>query len=583
MKALLVQCPATSPWVPRRQWEPPSVALATIAAQIDNHDVKVLDLAPARKRAIPILMGTLQNERPDVVGFSGMAFQYECNLGMAYLTKQFNPKIKTVLGGYHATLSYDTIEGSAGADYWDFIVRGEGDFSFGELLDSLDVQGRGLDNVSGVSYKTENRQFHHNAPRPLEDVTKIKMPARDKRIIKNFHMYFRRADVIETSRGCLYHCNFCSIHQMYGSSIRQYPLERVLADIEDAYSRGARHIFCTDDNITQNMERFEQLIDGVISLKLKNLHFTTQATVLGFSQHPQVIKKLPKAGFVSIFLGIENASTKNLRAMKKPNNLALIKKAIAELQKENVVVIAGLINGLPDDDPESMRENYRFIKEQGVSSIMDQIMTPYPKTPLRDNMLRDGQIQNLSDFRWYDGYFTNVRTSNLSPEELSFARWKIRREIIGMWWPTKGDWKFFKGYTYVWAFGLRHIIWLNERMLELLFGIEGRYKLQMRHFMQLNDFGIEIPGLERSDSYHPVYGTSDDPFRDTRRSLLKKRLQFSWRKLLQMPHVAAVPQENARRPPQPATLHPSLLAKEQPLDQSESGNSLVTIASSRMQ
>jgi radical SAM superfamily enzyme YgiQ (UPF0313 family) len=496
---------------------------------------------------------------------------------MAYLTKQLDPRIKTALGGYHATLSYDTIEGSPGADYWDFIVRGEGDFSFGELLDSLDAQGRGLDNILGVSYKTENRQFHHNAPRPLEDVSKIKLPARDKRIIKNFHMYFRRADVIETSRGCLYHCNFCSIHQMYGSSIRQYPLERVLADIEDAYSRGARHIFCTDDNITQNMDRFEQLIDGVISLKLKNLHFTTQATVIGFSQRPHVIKKLPKAGFVSIFLGIENASTKNLRAMKKPNTLPAIKKAIAELQKENIVVIAGLINGLPDDDPESMRENYRFIKEQGVSSIMDQIMTPYPKTPLRDNMLRDGQIQNLSDFRWYDGYFANVRTSNLSPEELSFARWKIRREIIGMWRPTKGDWKFFKGYTYVWSFGLRYIIWLNERMLELLFGIEGRYKLQMRHFMQLNDFGIEVPGLKRTDSYHPVYGTSDDPFRDTRRSLLKERLRFDWRKLLAMQHA---PESR----PEPATVVPaSVLPKKQPVGQSGAGDTLVSIASQRMQ
>jgi anaerobic magnesium-protoporphyrin IX monomethyl ester cyclase len=576
MKALLVQCPATSPWVPRRQWEPPSVALATIAAQIDNHDVKVLDLAPTRKRAIPILLETLQNERPDVVGFSGMAFQYDCNLRMAYLTKQLNPRIKTVLGGYHATLSYDTIEGSPGADYWDFIVRGEGDFSFGELLDSLDAHGRGLDNVLGVSYKTENRQFHHNAPRPLEDVTKIKLPARDRRIIKDFHMYFRRADVIETSRGCLYHCNFCSIHQMYGSSIRQYPLERVLADIEDAYSRGARHIFCTDDNITQNMDRFEELIDGVISLKLKNLHFTTQATVIGFSQRPHVIKKLPKAGFVSIFLGIENASTKNLRAMKKPNTLPAIKKAIAELHKENIVVIAGLINGLPDDDPESMRENYRFIKEQGVSSIMDQIMTPYPKTPLRDNMLRDNQIQNLSDFRWYDGYFANVRTSNLSPEELSFARWKIRREIIGMWRPTKGDWKFFKGYTYVWSFGLRYIIWLNERMLELLFGIEGRYKLQMRHFMQLNDFGIEVPGLERTDSYHPVYGTSEDPFRDTRRSLLKKRLRFNWRKLLAMPHT---PESR----PEPSPVVTSSLPKKQPVGQSEAADTLVSIASQRMQ
>jgi radical SAM superfamily enzyme YgiQ (UPF0313 family) len=570
MKALLVQCPATSPWVPRRQWEPPSVALATIAAQTDNHDVKVLDLAPVRKRAVSILMETLRRERPDVVGFSGMAFQYDCNMGMAYLTKQFEPKIKTVLGGYHATLFYDSIEGTPDADYWDYIVRGEGDFTFKELLDSLDSHGRGMDRILGLSYNTEDRHYHHNPSRPLEDVTRIKLPARDKRLLDGFHMYFRKADVIETSRGCLYHCNFCSIHQMYGSSIRQFPLERVLADIEDAYSRGTRHLFCTDDNITQNMDRFEQLIDGIISLKLKNLRFTTQATVIGFSQRPHVIKKMPAAGFVSIFLGIENASTKNLRAMKKPNTLPAIRKAVAELQKEKIVVIAGLINGLPDDDPESMRENYKFIKEQGVTSVMDQIMTPYPKTPLRDDMLRDGRVRNLHDFRWYDGYFSNVRTAAMSPEELSFARWKIRREVIGMWRATKGDWKYFKGYTYLWEFGLRYIIWVNERMLELLFGIEGRYKLQMRHFMKLNDFGIQIPGRERAYSYHPVYGTSEEPFHDTRWSLLKKRVNFAWRELL------------ARRTDRtPAAAAPA--APEKPAFEAGSGDGLVVISTPRTQ
>ncbi len=535
MKALLVQCPATSPWVPRRQWEPPSVALATIAAQIDNHDVKVLDLTPIRKRAVPVLMETLKKERPDVVGFSGMAFQYDTNVGLAYLTKKFDPKIKTVLGGYHATLSYDQIEGTPEADYWDFLVRGEGDFSFGELLDSLDNHGNGMDRVLGISFKTEGRQFQHNGSRPLEDVNKIKLPARHKRLIHDFHMYFRKADVIETSRGCLYHCNFCSIHQMYGSSIRQFPLERVLADIEDAYARGARHIFCTDDNITQNMDRFEQMIDAIAGLKLKDLRFTTQATVVGFSQRPHVVKKMPAAGFVSIFLGIENASTKNLRAMKKPNTLPAIRKAIAALQEEQIVVIAGLINGLPDDDPESMRENYQFVKEQGVTSVMDQIMTPYPKTPLRENMLREGRVQNLSDMRWYDGYFSNVRTATMSPEELNFARWKVRREVIGMWKPTPGDWKFFQGYTYLWAFGLRYIVWLNERFLEATFGIEGRYKLQMQQYMQLNNFNIEIPGRVREGSYHPVYGTTDDPFNDTRWSLLKRRLGFAWKKLLAIP------------------------------------------------
>ena len=59
--------------------------------------------------------------------------------------------------------------------------------------------------------------------------------------------------------------------------------------------------------------------------------------------------------------------------------------------------------------------------------------------------MNDKRVANLSDFRWYDGYFSNVRTHNLSPEELNFVRWKIRREVIGMWRATKGDWKYFQG------------------------------------------------------------------------------------------------------------------------------------------
>jgi hypothetical protein len=92
-----------------------------------------------------------------------------------------------------------------------------------------------------------------------------------------------------------------------------------------------------------------------------------------------------------------------------------------------------------------------------------------------------------------------------------------------MWSPTKGDWKHFKGYTYVWEFGLRYLVWINERMLELLFGLEGRYKLQMRHFLQLNDFKIDVPGRRRA-TYHPTFGTEEDPFTDTRWSLIRRRL-----------------------------------------------------------
>ncbi len=526
MRALLVQSPATSPWVPRRQWEPPSIALATIAAQIDNHDVRVADTIVWRKHSVPRFKKLLEELKPDIVGFTAMTFQYDTALRFAYLTKQANPKILTILGGYHATLFCEQIADGADREYWDFLMRGEGDFSFGELLDALESKGKGMEKISGLSYKDAGK-FYHNPPRPLEDLTRIRIPARDKRVLDGFHMYFRQADVIETSRGCLHLCNFCSIKEMYGRSFRVFPLDRVLADIEDAYGRGARHIFCTDDNITLDMERFEALCDGVISLKLKNLLFTTQASPIGFAQRPKVAKKMVQAGFVSIFLGIENAAAKNLRMLKKPNTLELIRKGVEALQKENIVVIAGLINGLPHDDEDSIRQNYQFVKDLGITSVMDQVLTPYPKTPLREDMLKEKRVRNFLDFRWYDGYFSNVRTDFLSAEKLNYVRWKIRREVIGMWHPTKGDWHYFKGYTYLWVFGLRYIIWANERLLELFLGLEGRYKLQMRHFLNLNNFKVFMRGRTGGATYHPVFGTDTDPHEDSRSSIIRQKLDFS--------------------------------------------------------
>ena len=525
LKALLVQSPATSPWVPRRQWEPPSLALATIAAQTDRHDVRVADMIVWRKRAVPLFLQTLQQFRPQVIGFSAMTFQYDTALRFAALAKRFDETIVTVLGGYHATLFNEEIGQGPDAKYWDFLIRGEGDFAFGDLLDCVESNQAGLEDVLGLSWK-QNGSYVHNLPRPLENLDVLRIPARSKRLVKGFHMYFRQADVIETSRGCFHACNFCSISEMYGKSFRVFPIDRVLADIEDAYGRGARHIFCTDDNITLDMDRFERLLDGIIGLHHRDLVFTTQASPIGFARCPGIAKKMVEAGFVSIFLGIENVSAKSLRAMQKPNTVDLIRRGVAELQSQDITVIAGLINGLPHDDPVSIRENYEFVRSLGIRTVMDQLLTPYPKTPLRGDMLASNLVANPDDFRWYDGYFSNVRTEHLSPASLGFVRWKTRRDVIGMWRPTRADWKYFKGYTYLWEFGLRHLIWLNERLLELCLGVEGRYKLQMRQYLQLNDFGIDLDGLPKRRAYHPIFGTADDPFGDSRSSIIRRKLPF---------------------------------------------------------
>ncbi len=387
MKALLVQSAAVSAWTAHRQWEPPSVSLATIAGQVDGHDVRVLDMVVWRKKAKTKFLEVLAEFKPDVVGFSAMTFQYESTLRFAYLTKQFDPKIRTVLGGYHASLYYEHIAQSPDRYFWDYLIRGEGDHSFGELLDCIENHGRGFDRVLGLSYASEG-EFVHNGSRPLEDLDNLRLPARDRRWIPwwQHHMYFRVADAIETSRGCLNACNFCSIRQMYGKAYRLFPLERVAADVENAYGRGARHIFITDDNITQNMDRFDEICDTIRGLKLKNLRITTQASPVGFAQRPDIVKKMVEAGIVNVFLGIENVSKRNLKMMLKPNTLEIIRKGVEALQAGGVSVAGGIINGLRHDDVDCLKENYEFMRELGITSVMDQLMTPYPRTQIREQL-----------------------------------------------------------------------------------------------------------------------------------------------------------------------------------------------------
>lgn len=65
--------------------------------------------------------------------------------------------------------------------------------------------------------------------------------------------------------------------------------------------------------------------------------------------------------------------------------------------------------------------------------MLDQIMTPYPNTEIRQEFLAGGLITNAYDYKWYNGYWPQVRTRHLSSKELLFTRCKAKREVIGVW------------------------------------------------------------------------------------------------------------------------------------------------------
>ena len=102
-------------------------------------------------------------------------------------------------------------------------------------------------------------------------------------MLHGYTLLGRRVDVVETSRGCTYDCSLCSIIEMRGRNFHVWPIEHVIQDIRDAYSRGARAIFLVDDNITLNVQRFKGLCEAIIRAGLNDIDYIVQGMTSAFA------------------------------------------------------------------------------------------------------------------------------------------------------------------------------------------------------------------------------------------------------------------------------------------------------------
>jgi radical SAM superfamily enzyme YgiQ (UPF0313 family) len=482
--------PDRHPYFGKREYEAPSLGISSIAGNLDRrHPVWIADLSVRKWSVRWSVRRCLRRFKPEIVGLSSMIFQYYTARRIARLIKEESPGTLIALGGYHATTMYRELADSPEADVLDFIYRGEADHGFGELLDALEGR-RSMESVAGLSWKRRGT-FCHNADRPLEDLSTIALPDRDRRVYELYHYYFHKADVMETSRGCLHRCNFCSMNQMYGPTFRRYSVDRVLEDVRDIYTRrGLRrvgHVLIADDNITLDVPRFMDICDGIAAMKLP-VQFLIQASCAGIAKDPALPGKMAAAGVTMVFLGIENGSEQQLQQMKKGKIVGVTRTAVQRLADAGIVVVGGLINGLPDDNVATMRRNYEFFVSLGINLVLDQLITPYPGTEMRRELIDAGLVTNPHDYQWYNGCWPQVRTKHLDSKQLLWEKWKARREIVEDWRPNAQVKEHYPYFAMLYSALVRPIIRFNENRMDLMYGVKGRYKRQMMQWARINDY-----------------------------------------------------------------------------------------------
>jgi radical SAM superfamily enzyme YgiQ (UPF0313 family) len=435
VQILLLSMPDSFEHTPTIAVRMPNGALASLAGNVDGHHrVAIADLVLAQSSVQATVSRLMHELQPDLVGLSVMTFQRSTARRIISLVKTIAPQVRVVVGGYDPSLAPEAwTHPSLGVD---FIVRGEGDITFRELVRALDGS-RPLSTIDGLWLRTTDG-IQRNLPRPVTSLERgeVKPPRRDGRVLSGYTYMGRPIDVIETSRGCTFDCSFCSIIEMRGRNFHRLPIDRVIADIRDARDRGARAIFIVDDNITIDVPRFEALCRAIVDAGLDDIHYLVQAMTASIAQHGETLAPLMRrAGFRYVFLGIENILEDDLAFLKaaakntsrgngqKRQNTTMA--AVDVLHRHGMFVVGGLIVGNPDDTRASIDANLEFARKY-VDWPYIQHPTPYPGTPMTKDFRDRGLIVNAAVDE-YDGTSAVTRSTHLDAEEIEYLRWRADR------------------------------------------------------------------------------------------------------------------------------------------------------------
>ncbi len=316
VNVLLLSMPDAFEHMPTLAIRMPNGALASLAGNVDaHHRVYAADLVLAASHVKETVRDLVSRCQPDVVGLSVMTFQRPTALKLAAYVRSLRPAVRLVVGGYDASLAPEAYADPAlGID---FLVRGEGELTFRELLRALE-RGAGLDEVAGLSWRDQGSMRVNPARHVSAELAgTIRPPDRGARVLDGYTMLGRQVDVVETSRGCTFDCSFCSIIEMRGRNFHVFPIERVIADIGDARTRGARTIFLVDDNIMLDVKRFSALCRAIVDAGYQDVRYIVQAMTSSLANHGDEIAPLMRAAnFKYVFLGIENVVEDDLAFLK---------------------------------------------------------------------------------------------------------------------------------------------------------------------------------------------------------------------------------------------------------------------------
>lgn len=345
----------------------PPLGLLTVAAMLPKEwEKKLVDMNVTTLRERDL-------EWADYVFISAMSIQ-EASV-KEVITRCKKMGIKIVAGGPLFTTGYEEFEDV------DYFVLNEAEVTLPAFLEDL---------KNGCAK-------HIYSSKELPDIGKTPIPIWELINMKKY------ADMnIQYSRGCPFNCEFCNISVLYGHKVRTKTKAQILAELEDLYSQGWRgDLFFVDDNFIGNRRKLkEEILPAMIEWMERKRYpfsFNTEASI-DLSDDEELMQLMVKAGFTSVFVGIETPNEESLAECNKvPNKNRDLVACVKKIQKFGLQVQGGFIVGFDNDPPSIFERLSGFIQESGIVTAMVGLLNAPRSTRLHQRLVREGRLlKNMS-------------------------------------------------------------------------------------------------------------------------------------------------------------------------------------------
>lgn len=299
------------------------------------------------------------NERADIICLSCYIWNIEETIKLVKLLKKVQTSIKIILGG--PEVSYDASNWMKIVEEIDFIVKGEGEESFYELIKQI-CSNQEVRDIKGIVYRDNSKNIRENPDRELLEINKLPFPyGENLSNLENKIIYY------ESSRGCPFNCQYCLSSTIKG--VRSLPLDRVKKDLEFFIKAGLKQVKFVDRTFNCDKERTKEIVRFIIDREgVTNFHFEVAADLID-DELLDIFKSAP-IGMFQLEIGIQSTHFPTLREIQRVNNFERIENVVKSIKSYgNIHQHVDLIAGLPYEDYGTFKKSFNEVYKLGADMV----------------------------------------------------------------------------------------------------------------------------------------------------------------------------------------------------------------------